>query len=68
MTAVEVAGALFSHLESNDLDYAVVGDSRDCSQTIPSDLDLIIDQNSLDRIRMTLVEFCEEHVLASPYQ
>jgi thymidylate kinase len=61
---VEVAEALFSHLESSGLDYAVVGDSRDYGHAIPSDLDIIIDQGSLDRVRMTLVEFCEKHDLA----
>ena len=64
MMAVEVAEALFSHLDSEGLDYAVVGDSRDYGQTIPSDLDIVIDQRSLDRVRTTLVEFCTEHGLA----
>ena len=62
--AVEVAGALFSRLESNDLEYAVVGDSRDYGQSIPSDLDIIVDQGSLGRARTTIAEFCAEHRLA----
>ena len=64
MIAVEVAGALFSHFESNGLEYAVVGDSRDYGQSIPSDLDIIVDQGSLHRARATIAEFCTEHGLA----
>jgi thymidylate kinase len=64
MTTVEVAKKLFSHFESSGLEYAVVGDSRDYDHTIPSDLDIIIDQESLDRVRPTIVQFCREHGLA----
>jgi thymidylate kinase len=62
--AVEVAGALFSHFESTGLEYAVVGDSRDYGQSIPSDLDIIVDPGSLNLARTTIAEFCAEHRLA----
>jgi thymidylate kinase len=64
MMAVEVARALFSRFESNGLEYAVVGDSQGYGQSIPSDLDIIIDQRSLNRARTTIVEFCTELGLA----
>lgn len=58
--SARLAQALFSYLEKFDISYVVVGDTRSYDSVIGSDIDLIVENNTLQTMALLLRTFCKE--------
>jgi serine acetyltransferase/thymidylate kinase len=56
-----VLQALFDFLEDEDVDYCVVGDTRQYPQEISSDVDIVVRRGAFESIARTLARFCRAH-------
>lgn len=52
---------LFQHLEREGVSYVVVGDSENYFHEIAGDVDIIVDRNSLAKVKDILFRFCRQH-------
>jgi thymidylate kinase len=56
-----LASKLFAFLESEGVLYVVVGDTREFPDNISSDIDIVVEPNTLPRIPEILLRFCTTH-------
>src|SRR5260370_27624646 len=52
---------LFQHLECEGVNYVVVGDSENYFHEIAGDVDIVVDRNSLAKVKDILFRFCRQH-------
>src|SRR5215475_3548373 len=59
---------LFQHLEREGVSYVVVGDSENYFHEIAGDVDIVVDRNSLVKVKDILFRFCRQHRTSDSFE